>query len=67
MIEAESLAVLNNLTEHFQDAFKKVAEALWTAHTHGGGLFRGWCWEIGPNLVFDHMETPVSEIMVRSL
>jgi hypothetical protein len=28
MIEAESLAVLNNLTEHFQDAFKKVAEAL---------------------------------------
>jgi predicted helicase len=36
MIEAESQAVLNALTEHdFQDAFKKMAEMLGTVHTCG--------------------------------
>jgi hypothetical protein len=33
VIEAESRAVLNTLIEHdFQDAFKKMAEALGTMH-----------------------------------
>jgi hypothetical protein len=42
VIEAESQAVLNILTEHnYQDAFKTVAEALGTLHTHGRGLLRG--------------------------
>jgi hypothetical protein len=36
VIEAESQAVLNTLTEHnFQDAFKKMAKALGTPHTCG--------------------------------
>jgi hypothetical protein len=41
MMEAESQAVLNTLTEHdFQDAVK-MAEALGTVHMHGRRLFRG--------------------------
>jgi hypothetical protein len=40
VIEAESHAVLNTLTEHdFQDAFKEIAEAVGTAHTRGRGFF----------------------------
>jgi hypothetical protein len=40
--EAESRAVLNTLTEHdFQDAFKKMAEALGMVHTHEKGLLQG--------------------------
>jgi hypothetical protein len=36
--QAESLAVLNNLTEHiFQDAFKKMTEVLRTVHARGRG------------------------------
>jgi hypothetical protein len=39
VIEAESQAVLHTLTEHyFQNAFKKMAEALGTVHTHGRRL-----------------------------
>jgi predicted helicase len=39
VIEAESQAELYNLTEHnFQDAFKKIAEALGTAYTRGKGV-----------------------------
>jgi hypothetical protein len=42
VIDEESQAVLNTLTEHeFQDGFKEMAEALGTAHTHGRGLLRG--------------------------
>jgi hypothetical protein len=42
VIEAESQAVLNTLTEHdFHDALKKTAEALRTLHTSGRGLLRG--------------------------
>jgi hypothetical protein len=42
VIEAESQAVLNTLTEHdFQDAFINMAEVLGTAHTRGRGLLRG--------------------------
>jgi hypothetical protein len=38
VMEAESQAVLNSLTEHdFQDAFKKMAEALGTAHSPESG------------------------------
>jgi hypothetical protein len=38
VIEAESQAVLNTLTEHdFQDATKKTAEALGMVHTQGRG------------------------------
>jgi hypothetical protein len=45
MIEAESQAVLNALTEHdFQDAFKMV-EPL------GRGLLRGRWWPVGSRLV----------------
>jgi predicted helicase len=36
VMEAESQAVLNTLTEHdFQDAFKNIAEVLGTVHTRG--------------------------------
>jgi predicted helicase len=42
MIEAESQAALNTLTEHFfQDAFQKIAEALVTVHTRGTVLPQG--------------------------
>jgi hypothetical protein len=42
VMEAESQAVLNSLTEHdFQGAFKKMAESLGTVHTLGRGLLRG--------------------------
>jgi hypothetical protein len=41
VIEAESQAVLNTLTEHdYQDVFK-ITEALGTVHTSGKGLLRG--------------------------
>jgi hypothetical protein len=39
VIEAESWAVLNALTDYdFQDAFKKMAEVLGTVYAHGMGL-----------------------------
>jgi hypothetical protein len=42
VIEAESQAVLNTLTEHdFQDALKKMAEALGMVHMWGMGLLLG--------------------------
>jgi predicted helicase len=41
-IEAESRSVLNTLTERdFQNAFKKMAEALGTVHTREKGLLQG--------------------------
>jgi hypothetical protein len=41
VIDAESQAVLNTFTEHdFLNAFKKMAEALETAHTCGMRLIR---------------------------
>jgi hypothetical protein len=41
VIEAESQAVLNALTEHdFQDAFQNMAEALGTVHMRGKRLLR---------------------------
>jgi hypothetical protein len=41
-IEAELQAVLNSFTEHdFQDAFKKMAEALGMVHRRRGGLLHG--------------------------
>jgi hypothetical protein len=41
VIEAESQAVLNSLTDHdFQDAFKKMS-ALGTVHTRGRELLQG--------------------------
>jgi hypothetical protein len=68
VIEAESQAVLNSLTEHdFQDAFQKMVEALGTVLTSGRELFRGWWWPMGPKLVFDHIAAPVPEIMYGSL
>jgi hypothetical protein len=36
-------------------------------HTLGRGLFRGWWWPVGPNLVSDQIATPVPEIMDASL
>jgi hypothetical protein len=42
VIDSESQAVLNTLTEYdFLDAFKKVEKALGTMHTSRRGLFRG--------------------------
>jgi hypothetical protein len=39
VIKVESQAVLNILIEHdFQDAYKKMEEALGTVHTRGRGL-----------------------------
>jgi hypothetical protein len=64
MIEAESQAVLNTLTEHeSQNALEKMAEALGTVHTRGRGLLRGRWSPVGPKLVFDQMAEPVPEIM----
>jgi hypothetical protein len=41
VIDTESQAMLNTLTEHdFQDAFKEMAEALGKAHTRGKGLLQ---------------------------
>jgi hypothetical protein len=52
VIEAESQAVLNTLTEHnIQEVFKK-AEALGTVHTSGRKLLKG---PVGPKLVFYQM------------
>jgi hypothetical protein len=56
------------LTEKdFQDAFKKMVEALGTVHKRGRGLLRGWWWPVGPKLIFDQIATPVQEIMGGSL
>jgi hypothetical protein len=42
VIEAESQAMLNTLTEHgFQNAFKKMAKALGKVHIRRRGLLRG--------------------------
>jgi predicted helicase len=42
VIEAELQAVLNTFTEHdFQDAFKKLAEALGTVYMHRRRLLLG--------------------------
>jgi hypothetical protein len=42
VMEEESLAVLNTLTQHdFQDAFNKMAEALGMVHTCESGLLQG--------------------------
>jgi predicted helicase len=41
VMEAECQTVLNTLTEHdFQDAFKKIAEALGMVHTRERGLLQ---------------------------
>jgi hypothetical protein len=54
VIEAESQAVLNILTEHsIQDAYK-MAEALGTVHTRGRGLLRS----------FDQMAASVPEYRI---
>jgi hypothetical protein len=56
VIGEESQAVLNTLTEHnFQDAFKKMAEALRTVNTGGRGLLQVQWWPAGPKLVLDQM------------
>jgi hypothetical protein len=42
VMEAESQAVLNTLTEHdFQDAFKKMTKAQRTVYTRRRGLIQG--------------------------
>jgi hypothetical protein len=60
MIEAESQAVLNSLTEHeFQDALKQ-----WQKCVHWKGDYLE-CdgGQLGPKLVFDQMAAQVLEIM----
>jgi hypothetical protein len=60
MIEAESQAVLNTLTEYdLLDAFKSMADVLGTVDTLGNGLLRRSWRPIGPTIVFDHMAAPV--------
>jgi hypothetical protein len=64
LIKAESQGMLNTLIWHnFQDAFKKMAEALEAVHTCRMGLLRVWWWPVGPKLIFDQMAAPVPEIM----
>jgi hypothetical protein len=59
VIETESQAVLNTLTEHdLQDAFKNYRMTGIGAYSR-----KGW-WSIGSNLVFDQMAAPVPEIMM---
>jgi hypothetical protein len=56
--------VLNTRRVHdFQDAFKKMEEALEMVYRHGKGLFRGQWWPVSPKLEFDQMEAAVPEIM----
>jgi hypothetical protein len=56
VMEAESQAMLNSLTEQdFQDAFKNGRSA--------GISAWGWWWEVCPKLVFYQMAAPVPEIM----
>jgi hypothetical protein len=55
---------MNTLTEQdFQDAFKKMAEALGIVHMRGKGLLQGCWWPVCPKLIFDQMAKPVPEIM----
>jgi hypothetical protein len=64
VMEAEFQTVLNTLTEHdFQDAFKKMAEALGMDHTCERGLLQEWWWTVGPKLLLDQMAAPVPEFM----
>jgi hypothetical protein len=64
VIEAESQAVLNSLTEHdFQGAFRKMAEAPGTLHTSGRELLHGLCRPVGQEFVFDQMAATVPGIM----
>jgi hypothetical protein len=47
VLETESQALLNTLTEHdFQDAFKKMAQTLGMVNTRRRGLLRGWWWSV---------------------
>jgi hypothetical protein len=63
VIEAESQAVLNALTEHdFQDEIKNGRSAGNCKYARKGPL-RGLWWAVGPKLVFDQLEAPVPEIM----
>jgi hypothetical protein len=62
--EVESQAVLNTFIEHsFQDAFKKMAEALGTVHARGSGLLQWKWWPVGPKLFFDQIAAQVLKIM----
>jgi hypothetical protein len=68
VIEAESQALLNTLTEHnFQYTFKKWQKRLGTMHTPGMGLPDGRCWPVDPKVVFDQIAASVLEIMDDSL
>jgi hypothetical protein len=61
-------AILNTFTDYnFQDAFKKIREALGTMHTLRRGLLRELWWPVGSKLIFDEIEAVVSEIMDGSL
>jgi hypothetical protein len=68
VIEADSQAMMNTLTEHdFQDALKKKRQALETVHNRGRGPLRGQRWPAGSKLVFDKMAAQVPEIMDETL
>jgi hypothetical protein len=66
VIEAESLAVLNTLTEHnFQDAFKNGSSAGYGAYVEKEAT--SWVMvATGPIVSFDQMAAPVLEIMDTS-
>jgi hypothetical protein len=67
MIEAESLSVLNTLTEHgFLDAFKNVVSAWKGAYSRKMTNSRVMV-VVGPKLIFEQMASPVPEIMDTSL
>jgi hypothetical protein len=67
VMEAESQAMLNTLTEHdFQDAFQKQLLRWEWVKTHGRKLLRACRRPVGPKLAFDQMVAPVTEIMDMS-
>jgi hypothetical protein len=68
VIEAESQVVLNALIKQvFQDAYKKTADSLETAHTHKKPIFEGDGGAAGSKLFFDQMAASVPEIIDGSL
>jgi hypothetical protein len=67
VIEAESQAVLNTLTEHnFQDAVKNDRSTGNGAYVWKGTTSRVMVGLVGPKLVFYQMAAPVPEIMSTS-
>jgi hypothetical protein len=63
VMEAESKAVMNTLTEQDFQMHLNTAEIPRTVHTRERGLLRGRWWPVSPRLAFDQIAARVQEIM----